>query len=103
MKNNFRIFKYFINGVVSTLKSYQQERKLKHARRLQLEQERTQKVVYLKAWKRSSQFRAKVQQKLNVNKQVREEQQMKKSVFARKLQIGVKHFWKGKQDYVHTG
>ena len=103
MKNNFRKFKYFIDGVVSTLKSYQQDRKLKHERQLQLAQERAQKVINLKAWKRSSQFREKVQQKVYVNKKVREEQQMKKSVSEKKLQIGVKRFWKGKQDYVHTG
>lgn len=103
MENKFGTFRYFINGVVSSLKSKQQERQLQHERRLQLEREKAEKVVYLKPKKQSSWFREKIIQKLFENKKVREEQQMKKSVSEKTVQIGEKRFWKGKQDYVHTG
>lgn len=81
MQNNFGKFEYFINGVVSSLKQAQWENQMASSSK-----KSTSKKVQIRPVRR-----------------VRDGFHTEDMVYLRSQQDEVLRFWKGKQDYVHTG
>jgi len=102
-KSNFRIFEYFIDGVVSFLKIQRKIWGGKKVSQPQEEQPKPSNVVYFRPKKSNRGFIDRLIQKVFSSKQVKEPKVIKKAVRLKKAQNEVKRFWKGKPDYVDTG
>lgn len=90
-KNVFGKFEYFTDGIVSTVNQLKQDSWGKQMDKLS-------KANTLKIGQAKKQSQA-----CRLAKRIQEGYHTVDVIYLRSVQVGVRHFWKDKMDYVHTG